>query len=92
MHVSFVLALGFGRLRCGVRGTGLPDELTQELKLGEEELPDYEPTCRATGTLITSFLRSSASLTPKTGNQRDLKHLNTKDERQQPLTKPQQSI
>lgn len=34
----------------------------------------------------------SASLTPKTGNQRDLKHLNTKDERQQLLTKPPQSI
>lgn len=47
VHVGFVLAPGFGRLRCGVRGSGLPDELTQELKPGEEELPDHVPTCRA---------------------------------------------
>lgn len=46
MDISFVLALGFGRLR----GPGLPDELSQELKLGEEELPDDVPTCRTTET------------------------------------------
>lgn len=39
-----MLALGLGWLRGGVRGTSLPNELTQELKLGEEELPDYVPT------------------------------------------------
>ncbi|TNN28614.1 hypothetical protein EYF80_061237 [Liparis tanakae] len=38
-----VFALGVGRLRLGLRGAAVPDELAQELELGQEELPDYVP-------------------------------------------------
>lgn len=58
MDVGFVLALALGRLCGGVRGPGLADELAQELKLGEEELPDYEPTCRDTNTNISAILQA----------------------------------
>lgn len=37
-------ALGFGRLSFGLWGAGIADKLTQELELGQEELPDYIPT------------------------------------------------
>lgn len=37
-------ALGFGRLTFSLRGAGVTDKLTQELELGQEELPDYIPT------------------------------------------------
>lgn len=37
-------ALGGGGLRLGLRGAAVPDELAQELELGQEELPDDKPT------------------------------------------------
>lgn len=53
VHVGSVLALGRLRGGSGLRGGScLPDQLTQELEPGEEELPDYEPACR-TETAIT---------------------------------------
>lgn len=42
--VRCTLTLGFGRLRFGLRGASVPDKFTQELELGQEELPDYIPT------------------------------------------------
>lgn len=42
--VRRAFALGFGRLRFGLRGAGVPDKFTQELELGQEELPNYIPT------------------------------------------------
>lgn len=42
--VRCTFALGFGRLRFGLWGAGVPDKFTQELELGQEELPDYIPT------------------------------------------------
>lgn len=44
--IGRALAVGFGRLRFGLRGAGVPNEFTQELELGQEELPDYIPTWR----------------------------------------------
>lgn len=38
-------ALAFGRLGLRRRGGRVPDEFTQELELGQEELPDHIPTC-----------------------------------------------
>lgn len=37
-------ALGLGRLSFGLRGAGVAHQLTEELKLGQEELPDDVPT------------------------------------------------
>lgn len=42
--VRCTLTLGFGRLRFGLRGASIPYKFTQELELGQEELPDYIPT------------------------------------------------
>lgn len=42
--VNCAFTLGFGRLRFGLWGASVPDKFTQELELGQEELPDYIPT------------------------------------------------
>lgn len=39
-----MFTLGFGRLSFGLRGACIPEKLTQEFELGQEELPDYIPT------------------------------------------------